>query len=377
MGNTYAPETTQERQWEFDPKIGWKKKGEVSKTNLEGQDNKDNKDVDSIEDRKSGKGDLDQSQKDQEEKLPRDSVLEKKSSNCTITDSVFIKKIMNRKESDLSVNVNNASTKIPKNPKLTTQKPNTVKPEPKPRKTVKPEPKPRKSDKHTIRIVRPSFYQEAECLYEIGNLQEIEQEIMSKKIRYFNVDTNAWCSYEKKITDVEEYSKYGIGIYLFWKYFFGLVIIFLFMSLSAIFVMVLCILGDSLEPWEAKLFLERTTFANLGFDCVNYGKSCSSLQSYNAIINGLDIVYCLILFFYWVHIRCCLYSAITKARAKYPMPSYYAIRIKNLPENINEEYLSNHLGKFGDVVEVKFARNYNEVWPDLNRLADMKRKIIV
>lgn len=161
--------------------------------------------------------------------------------------------------------------------------------------------------------------------------------ILPKEIK--KISTWSYCN--------EDFSKYGVGVYLFFDFLKFLTLTMGIATLISTIPLGFNLSGHNIQKGEARFHLERTTIANITqSDWQKYAYIATLIAdlSYSFFVSGMLIYY-----------QKTLRNKVKLAKSRHPLPSHYSLEVRNIPEETTEIELINFFSSFGGVVECKVS----------------------
>ena len=159
------------------------------------------------------------------------------------------------------------------------------------------------------------------------------------------------------MVDIEHFKMYGTGIYLFFSFTKGLVVIFLILSILYLAPTIFNYLeGNGLQNSSTSFnyYLAKTTIAN--FDSSTDANS-SFHKLFNTIPNMIGISLFVMYYFFWLYRSD---SLAKEVRQQVKLKSYYVLELINPPSNATEQDILKFMSQFGKVAEIAAVNNYSE-----------------
>lgn len=167
-----------------------------------------------------------------------------------------------------------------------------------------------------------------------------------------------WC-------DLDYFRQFGPGTYLFFAFNKRIAILFAVLAVLALPALVFNVIGKGLESTGAgstKILLMRFSIANQPVKTPNLTEDQFELRSAQFKLGVMipDILYSLAFFVFLLYWEYSSRQTTLELRSAYDLPSYYTVRVKNLPEDTQPSELKQFMNQFGEVMEVSEVRNYEE-----------------
>ena len=194
-----------------------------------------------------------------------------------------------------------------------------------------------------------------------------------KQIQVLNPQTG----YFERITidtSIEDYTKYGIGVYLFFDFLRCLSWAFLILSILSIPKLIIYSFGDGLSEEQSLPFYIKWSLANLSTD----GKANIDgvVGDYKrSVFITTDFLFYLVfnaflLFYMW---------RINHKTKEIEMKEYtlvdYAIKIENLPSEVKFKKIDQKFTKYGPIVQIYILRKVSKILESFKEIDKKKKKI--
>jgi len=159
--------------------------------------------------------------------------------------------------------------------------------------------------------------------------------------------------------------KYGVGLELYFTFLKYSMILFLFISLVSVWPMVMNFRGGYLMDGETNSPFDILTLANQDgpdtyeADLNSANDYIDSTQKYQLMTLIADVAYTVLFVLFLVFYRIKSVDIVEKNLESNLLPSDFAVEVKKLPKDAEEEEVRKHFEQFGEVVEVSLARYYN------------------